>query len=469
MTEGNKGFFDKIKVLDVLGSEYTFEVDGSKAFKTVLGSITTIILFIGISAYAYMFGKEVWEKKTPVVSSSSEYIAASRINITDIPVIISIHNIYGAPYNDNLEEIFEFEIENMKINQYVVTTDDKFKGNNDCNPDNFTSHKDYVAKTVEMAKQANMRLICLNMKENLYVQNEYVANDSSFISLHIKKCDPNKRKCVDKLEEITTIAYVVIRTLDSYIDPTNYLNPVIYFEQSFTQQIGNKFLKNTFFRFSIGEITTNYGWLFDDNKFLNYNYISSIKEDINPSLDNSLYWITFESPQIRIKTVRSYLKITEVFARVGGLYTGIIILLTTFLQNYSQFKFYKHIYYTYKEKTSSIKYEMQKNFIEVSTPIINKKIKKGDETKISKFQAQQPKEEKSSFADIKNIQNQQSALNIRFENLSKKDSLFKNIDETSLKLNYIGLICAKYICCCAVTLLEIRLDCSTCLSNQQKG
>ncbi len=56
-----------------------------------------------------------------------------------------------------------------------------------------------------------------------------------------------------------------------------------------------------------------------------------------------MYEMTFESPPIRTHTSRSYLKIQELFAQFGGLFTRLTILIRVLITNYVNFKYHQYI------------------------------------------------------------------------------------------------------------------------------
>ena len=61
-----------LKKLDIFGRELTFEEHNVQSFKTFLGAIMSILVFIAIVVMGIMFGKEVYERKLPAVASTDE-------------------------------------------------------------------------------------------------------------------------------------------------------------------------------------------------------------------------------------------------------------------------------------------------------------------------------------------------------------------------------------------------------------
>ncbi len=124
-------------------------------------------------------------------------------------------------------------------------------GKIDCNPENFTMHTDYISNAIKQSKRSNMRLICFNLKSEFFIKNGFASNNASLIIFHIKKCNPNKRKCAEDVNEKTSKIIVQTRYINSYVDPKNFENPTLYYENTLTQQIENKLLKTSKFSFNI--------------------------------------------------------------------------------------------------------------------------------------------------------------------------------------------------------------------------
>ena len=449
-----KALYNKLKTFDILeyilGNYFTFEQKEGKQFKTICGSILTILLFISISAYGIMIGKEIWEKTTPVVMTSLEYLPNSIINITDIPILISIHDKKDVPYNQTMDDYFDFEVEYLQITNYVISLLKTYHGKVDCDPEKFNSHKEYIKNTIELSKNANMKLICFNLQSDFFIQNGFAANNASSIIFHIKKCDSNKRKCADDVEEKTSMDFVLSRYINSYVDPKNYENPILYYENTVTQQIGNKFLKFSKFMFNIGTIETDVGWLFNNIKKQDYIYLSEIKSDINVILENNMYDLYFESPQLRNKTVRTYLKLSEILSKIGGLYTGIILFFSYLLQGYTKFKYYQYIYSIYEEKNEN----NSKSLFNLVSNIPYKDKKDIPNHNRSQHAQNKTLENKSNVVVLKNnihIYENQSIVNLK----NRSDCLYYFISNDDIQISYVRLI-MLYICCFKEEIIKKR-------------
>ena len=92
-------FLSKSKIIfgriDIFGRELTFEKDESKNYHTWFGIISSISVFICCIVIGFLFGKEIYERKVPIVSISKEYNNNSTINLDSIPMILLFLNSRG--------------------------------------------------------------------------------------------------------------------------------------------------------------------------------------------------------------------------------------------------------------------------------------------------------------------------------------------------------------------------------------
>lgn len=427
----------KIKNFDIFGNFFTFEHEDNKQFKTLTGACFTFILFFSLCILRILFGKDVWERKSPNVTTCLDHIPYSKINMTNLPVMIAILNNMKMPFTyDEISSLFDFQVvhsttENSYINNNI------YKVNQTCDPSKYSLNSELMNDVLKEGKSLNLNYVCFNISQNMYIQNSYGSKNSSFISFQINKCDATKRNCHPQLELLTSLFYVNTIHLNSYINPQNYTNPLTYIEESYIQQVGNKFQKTTFFTYAIGLLETNDGYMFDNKEQLEFFYLSSSKEDIYLSIDNLIYAITFDSTQLRKKLVRSYLKASDIISKIGGLYTGFVISLTLILKDYSTFKYYSLIYNLYKRKISP---QPASKLLAV-TNLINYN------AKISAYSPSKNKNDKSSFGQLKNECNihnfQLNMMNQSYCN----NVMIKNIEE-DINISYLKLLLFKFVCFC---------------------
>ena len=90
-------FSNSLQSLDAFGKDYMFEEDKKSAFRTNFGGLLTFLITISVIIIGFIFGKEIYERKTPKVFSSDDItsIDNSLIKAVDLPFIITFHVVDG--------------------------------------------------------------------------------------------------------------------------------------------------------------------------------------------------------------------------------------------------------------------------------------------------------------------------------------------------------------------------------------
>ena len=86
-----------LKKIDTFGKNFMFEENNSESYKTLLGSSISILIIVIVSVFSFFFGREIYERKIPVVSSSKEILLNSNIPLKEIPFTVTLIDMLGIP------------------------------------------------------------------------------------------------------------------------------------------------------------------------------------------------------------------------------------------------------------------------------------------------------------------------------------------------------------------------------------
>jgi hypothetical protein len=327
------------KKLDFLGNQYFLEENDEIRNKSPQGAILSFMIIISSVVLACFFGKEMFVRKLPIVSISEEYLPSSIIYFRDMPFLFSFHK-HDGEFILNPEMYFSFTITTLDIdNEFKTTLNDKRKFVT-CDPMKFTTHREFVTSKINLP---NALHLCLEHDDNFFMLNAYTAINSTHATVMFKQCNRTISTCADDMEEMTSDVYIKVTYMDTYFDSSNYTNPIQYYEQSQTQQISHMLLKRTFLRFTNNIYLSDNGWLLENVIEYPYITLNSIKFDVNPlvskNTEGNMWWITFESPNLRVNSKRSYMKIQELIAKVGGLVKGLTLIIQIISYDYFRYKY----------------------------------------------------------------------------------------------------------------------------------
>eukprot|EP00340_Litonotus_pictus_P002491 CAMPEP_0170519090 /NCGR_PEP_ID=MMETSP0209-20121228/4624_1 /TAXON_ID=665100 ORGANISM="Litonotus pictus, Strain P1" /NCGR_SAMPLE_ID=MMETSP0209 /ASSEMBLY_ACC=CAM_ASM_000301 /LENGTH=596 /DNA_ID=CAMNT_0010804885 /DNA_START=116 /DNA_END=1906 /DNA_ORIENTATION=+ len=304
----------------------------------------------------FLFGKEIYERKIPRVMNSDELLDVGRVKLSEFPIMFLFYqndasNLYDIYSRFEVKVVYLHFDENRKFSYNI------YRGFTECNPDDFTMHKEYVRSTVEQASYTNKTAYCISHQPDFVIQNPYASLNSSTISIEINDCNEeymadfdalitNKERKFPKCKEPTILNKVVHTTvnyMNSFTDPGNYTHPVVYFpvNDPLTLAVGSALRLSYYLKRSM--VVTDIGWILEE-----------IAEEEVITLDAPLkeLYIHFVQklhmqvgvPQRRTKLVRNYLKVQELFAKIGGLFNAVSIICHVILYDYINFSY--RIYYS---------------------------------------------------------------------------------------------------------------------------
>ena len=340
------------KRIDIFGRNLMFEDEDSQSFSTYVGACLTLIAYIGIISIGFLFGKEIYQRNIPIVTVSNSIKQNSRINLNELPFLFTIFPTYSYDIYD-LNNLFDFS-----LYQYIKTDNGtldmpKFTANVvKCNSQDFINEdgeQAFIDSIINKNNYTESRLInyCLNFDSSLYIQNNYLNFNSSFVNIIISKCNKNKRiaaknnvRCFENVTQILSSSNYILSGFfrDSFVDPKNYSHPIIYYENTFSRPFYNGIYNRVYLGFVKDLIETDNSWILENIVRKESIVLKSIRDEISLH-DERLLAITLESPKIRLKVTRNYLKIQELFAKIGGLFSAICIMAKILIRGYVKFKF----------------------------------------------------------------------------------------------------------------------------------
>lgn len=346
-------FLRMFKQFDLFGKSLTFEERENEKYTTIIGNIATYIIIISSLIFGVILGTEIILKDTPMVIDSIERISYSRITLDDYPVVFSFSFADGSEVKD-IDELFDYSTLMYTISgQNFTITNEISYGLKECNPEDF---KPLFRETIiEYLDRSTNKIYCL-IGNNLHFQDRYADINSTFLAARFYKCGafiPNKVCNQERSEKILKSFYITLVTYSAFIEPNKYHNPVTYLPNGFTQHVTTDYSQRVFITTEIGSVETNYGFIFDAYDTQYYYQRKSVSKDLSVHSD-MFYNVTFDSTQLRSKMFRSYTKIQDILAKIGGFFNALWIILYVILRNYVEFSYYDNIYSYIKENDSDI-------------------------------------------------------------------------------------------------------------------
>lgn len=335
-----KAFSSFITKLDIVGQEYNFELNENKRHQTLPGAFLTSIIIITSLVYGFMFGQEVYLRENPSVNIRNEYLDISKIYLKDYPLLFQFY--INSKLSDNYIDYFDIRVSSLTIDyEYNLQFKTKKQLVN-C----LQKQKDFKAAQSNVTDQIfeKYTFFCIDFDEDEYFQNKLGTQNSTYYTISISFCDytDDTRNCKATPKFKSFNHYLVFAFVDNYIDSYNYENPISQYLNSVTYGFSYNVLKTFTYNFQNDLLASNSGWLLDD--IINHDNVvfSGLDVDTNLSVgesSNNLMNIIIQSNNIRKKTSRSYLKVQELAAKVGGIVNVLYILIYIISYHYIRFKY----------------------------------------------------------------------------------------------------------------------------------
>lgn len=364
--------FAKLKIvlhkIDFFGKTLMFEENESQKHNTKIGVFTTILLVIVCSVIGVLFGKEIYERKNPTVISSNQIRQYSRIATDEYPVFFSFAD-YNGQEIENIEEIFDFTYLIYSMDDKLASTANllPISMTKNCNSSIFKAPYKEMVDQLYILQSKNSKSTyahCLH-KDGLFFQNSLVSVNSTLIEVIMSKCNPLMKKCNPNLNKIIDNMYISVVTFDAFVDPNNYTNPIVYYSNIFTQLVTSSMMKRNIINTEIASLVTHRGWLLEDIDTVEYYTRKEIIRDVNSSEDGSIYRVGFISNQLVTKDIRTYMKIQDLLAKIGGFFNSLLILCLLLIKDYVDYDYYcsiySHIKSTSLENNKNCLFEKSKN------------------------------------------------------------------------------------------------------------
>lgn len=359
--------FSKIfSKLDFLGHEFTFESEDSNRHKTIQGALFSSVTFIAAFIMAIFIGQEIYQRKNPSVASSQEYLDFSEVYLKDFPVMYNFYDAYAQEI-PNIHRYLDFKVYLFTIHNNTSLITGLFNYTLvDCNDklEYFSEdNKNYVK---DLLTTTNNNYLCIDFDDSMKFQNSFGTNNSTYVQVIMSICKEGSRESCD-LSDNYIYNYSVnlaITFVDSYVDSNQYSNPVVKYVNRIVQPLSYGLHKLSNFKVKNNEFISDDGWLLESLRVIKFKEFEQLSVDMYLMNGDTKYMNVqnFESPTLRFKTNRSYIKVQDLFARVGGIANALFIFISVATSDYLRFKYLLFI----RENSFNM---MDKDFIDTKKKI----------------------------------------------------------------------------------------------------
>ena len=373
-------------ILDNFSQQPSFIYNGKHQFITIFGIIFTIILYTLLIILGLITGKELWEKKSPSITSSDIYYPnPGKIDlINELFFMVSLENENLKPY----------------INETIYTTVFKFSRYNETTKElridyiNLTRCNNVInknSKYYNLVKHLDLyNFYCINTNEvsnNLFINEQWGNKGFVMASLNIKPCYLKKDNS-DCQNEVFIDKYLKDKILNFYFinnlfDGENYKEPAFqYLDEKFYYPSSSKYTKVTLF-FKHIKISNNNN-IFTKDSIINS---FSLDDSVTTILDSKqredpIFALTLQNKNILRIYKREYYSTTKWISEMAGIYYFFQIVFSSIVKLYSTSVFYLDLIsdlYAPNNYTQKNVIKFEKNLKNIESSLIINKSRLSDE------------------------------------------------------------------------------------------
>lgn len=342
-----KNFFEAI---DFTGKEPKLLTKQKNQFKTVFGGILSLLIYMIIAAATFYFGQELYLKQHPITVTSVTFdvdppvtpltfdnfalfvgLEDSSFNyyIDNTIVNVSIQFVNQSAYQDGNDFIFKKENINIPLQRCNLT-------------ENFPNFQDLFSNF----NLKNLLCIKPEAQEKLQISGAYSSSLFQYINIILATCKNGTEVVCKSQEEIDAKingGYFVVDTINSIFNPANYTFPKKNIIKDYFTTISNKYYKKINYYMKRNDFKTDSGFLMSEYQETSYLGLDTIEELFDFRQLNSFLEVHIRMSNNRDIYTRSYVKLQDVIAQMGGLVKGVILILTVILYTYTELSYSEFI------------------------------------------------------------------------------------------------------------------------------
>lgn len=340
----------KLKQMDSIGIQVSLNYKGNSRLKTRTGGILTCLLYLLFVGGFLYFGTNMYLKRNPNVIQSSEYFDnPPRIDISpqNFPFMLAVDD----PTN-NLDFFKDSTIYNLKAYLFrqnrTIDANGSIKLKSERIPlDLVSCNLTYHFEGMEN-EFSNLNLnnaYCIAPNSTIYLKGDFINNEWSMLQFYLYQCSNSTSNNTCKSKEIIDsklkATYIDFEYRLYYNTPKEYKEPMNKVKQQYFTSMSNYLGKQVNIYLKKINYTTDTGFLTKMPYTKEYVQVDSIREFINnpsPTENNQIFSINIRLASNGDITERTYMKIQNVLANVGGLFKTItlffIIITQVLFKNY---------------------------------------------------------------------------------------------------------------------------------------
>lgn len=334
---------DFLKKADFVGQAITLFTNKQTIYQTILGGLLSILVCLLTLGAGIFFALELWQRNNPIVNTSTE--------INAIPNPLQL---------DKIKWDFFFGVEDSHHVLYIDPTIYTIKGLIYTNHNNTVSSSEYniepcndqsfsteLFPTFKQYYYNGAWCVSKNQTQTLQMNRLWGQEGFSFIEVSVWPCRNGSSlnpgvTCApqEKINSMLNIATFAVYTTVYYFQSRNFESPYLLSIFNDFYSVSMKALSYIVIFLGHSKTVSDIGWLFQDNLTISSYYLDRVKTNfyVEPEASGRFLIFQFQLSNLLNSNSRSYLKIQQLAAQVGGVAN--ILYIAGIVLNYFMSHFY---------------------------------------------------------------------------------------------------------------------------------
>ena len=350
-------FGSLISRIDLFGVPVTLSFALQQKSRSVFGGVCSIIFFVLAIWSLFYSSQDLVKKQDPRMLQYETYTEDPRKVLISPNTFPFAFGIEKSPYK-NYEQFIDESIYKMGVSYSQLVRHTKDGVSLDewteipleteiCTSKHFGEYESKF-NTYALSQLYCLKLSQTQLKE-VALTGAYESDYYGYMNIGVKKCDnaTSSIPCASTeiIEDALSFSYFSMFYVDFAVNGKNYSDPRIGFRSSYGALIGTNYTIVTEMQLGHVEITTDSGWLLEDQNKKEFIKINTVREYLNPQLaeDGYIFHLALEASRLETQYTRSYIKLQESLGAAQGLITTLMIGIVILVYPFSRLKFYESL------------------------------------------------------------------------------------------------------------------------------
>ena len=319
--------------LDVYGVKPAIQIQGEPKSYSGVGILSSCFVATFVIWATIINASELFEKKSPTITTAN--LPASTIYQTIEITPDTFDFTFG---------MFDITRNSFYINSSIYTVQAIFIGNT-------LDNTSYIPLDLEECSPAYIKNVadvtgptwCISKNQTHNTKLNVKTKQSAYISITFKRCT-NSTTCADPtvIDNKLRSSYCIRAYSDWKIDPFNYKEPLQRYYKADWNGILLTQTKMAYVSLTKTEFTSDNGLLIGNSVTTNIVTVEGIENDlVDMGPDRSFVVINIANSGNKGIYSRSYIRLQDVLAQIGGLCSLFIFVVSLLVKPYSKFKMYE--------------------------------------------------------------------------------------------------------------------------------